>query len=126
MAKPGSGRWPQTRVELTAEERTELERIARLRVAPYREVTRAKALLMAADGHRNEEIARNVGVTARTVYNWRWDFQERRLESLCDRTRTGRPRRFSPGSPSGSSPHCLPEARGRDHGSAPEVIAPVG
>ena len=52
MGNERSGGWPAVPIELTAEERQELERVSRLRIAPYREVLRARALLFAAAGRR--------------------------------------------------------------------------
>lgn len=96
MGNEHSGGWPAVAIELTPDERTRLECISRQRTAPYQEVLRARALLSAADGERNRSIAHTVGVDERTVRTWRKDFVQRRLESLQDRKRAGRPRRFSP------------------------------
>lgn len=111
MGNGRSGGWPAVPIELREEERAELERVARLRVAPHREVIRARALLLAAAGARNTEIGRAVGVTQRTVFNWRQDFIARRVAALRDRARAGCPRRFFPRGPRGDGSHCLPEAR---------------
>lgn len=110
MGNAGSGGWPAVPIELTAEERRELDRVSRLRIAPYREVIRARALLLAAAGRRNAAIGRTLGISSRTVFNWRQDFIARRLAALRDRTRAGGPRRFSPRGPRGDRPYCLPEA----------------
>jgi transposase len=96
MGNEHSGGWPAVAIELTPDERTKLEGVSRQRTAPYREVLRARALLQAASGARNRSIAHAVGVDERTVRTWRKDFVQRRLESLHDRKRSGRPRRFSP------------------------------
>jgi len=45
------------------------------RTAPHREVLRARALLLAADGVANTRIASRVGVTAVTVRSWRARFE---------------------------------------------------
>jgi transposase len=96
MGTSRSGSWPEILIELTDEERTQLQKISRLRMAAYQHVQRAKALLMAADGVRNRDIGRRLDTGERTVLNWRKDFLLRRLESLSDRARTGRKRRFEP------------------------------
>jgi len=111
MGNEGSGGWPAVAIELTAEERKKLERVSRLRIAPYREVIRARALLLAAAGRRNIAIGRTLGVSSRTVFNWRQDFIARRLAALQDRARAGCPRRSSPCGPRGDGPYSLPEAR---------------
>jgi transposase len=90
------GMAPRLAIELTADERSTLEDRARQRVAPYCEVVRAKALLMAADGMRNVEIAAKVDSDPRTVSIWRREFRLRGIDSLVDRPRPGAPRTFSP------------------------------
>jgi transposase len=59
---------------LTDEQRVELERLAQSSSARHRTVQRAKALLLAADGVSNYEIARRVGVSANSVREWRSQF----------------------------------------------------
>lgn len=88
------GRRSTIQIRLTDEERSRLCRISRQRIGPYREVVRATALLKAADGERNTTIAKAAGVDARTITLWRRDFCDRRLESLRDKPRTGRPSSF--------------------------------
>ncbi|MBI2267809.1 MAG: helix-turn-helix domain-containing protein [Armatimonadetes bacterium] len=73
-----------------------MEERCRKRTAPYREVIKAKALLMADDGLRNVEITAHIGVDARTISVWRKEFLGRGRESLLDRPRPGRQRSFSP------------------------------
>ena len=90
------GRHPELPVELTPDERLVLSKLSRLRTAPYCEVVRAKALIMAADGARNVEIAAATGQDPRTVSILRKEFGERRLKALKDNDRPGGPRAFSP------------------------------
>ncbi|MCB1013154.1 MAG: IS630 family transposase, partial [Microthrixaceae bacterium] len=56
-------------------ERAELDRMARSSVLPYRCVRQARALLWAADGVANNEIARRVDATPDTVRRWRTRFE---------------------------------------------------
>ena len=84
------------RIELTPEERSELERRARRQTATRREVFRAQIVLLAADGLRNDEIAERLGTVRPTVSRWRKRFFEDRAAGLVDRPRSGRPRAFSP------------------------------
>ena len=56
-----------------------LERLAASRTVAHREVQRARALLMAADGVANTQIATLVGVTPVTVRSWRSRFQAQGL-----------------------------------------------
>ncbi len=63
-------------------QREALEVLARAWSAPHRQVQRAKALLLAADGVANTRIADEVGVTAVTVRAWRNRFAEAGLAKL--------------------------------------------
>jgi transposase len=55
-------------------QRAELERMAGATSLPHRQVVQAQALLWAADGVANEEIARRSGVDSDTVRRWRSRF----------------------------------------------------
>jgi len=92
MARP-----PRHRIELSGEERTELERVARAEKRPWREVQRARIVLYAAEGLADTEIAVRLDTSAGIVGKWRRRFFEDRLEGLSDMPRAGRPRRFPPG-----------------------------
>ncbi len=59
-----------------------LERLSVSRTAPHREVQRARALLLAADGVANTVIASVVGATPVTVRSWRDQFEQRGLSRL--------------------------------------------
>jgi transposase len=65
---------PAAPLSLTDEQRAVLERLARSTSARHRTVQRAKALLLAAEGVANYEIARQVGVSANSVRTWRSRF----------------------------------------------------
>src|SRR5215210_5693868 len=86
-----------TEIVLDTEERSELERVAALQKAPYRDVQRARLVLYAAEGLSNVEIAGRLDMSVRNVGRWRRRFAEQRLEGLRDQARSGRPCRFSPG-----------------------------
>ena len=81
-------------VTLTASERKLLKRWVRTPTAPYRQVLRAKVVLLAAAGHPNAHIAERLQVTGNTVRKWRRRFSQQGLVGLRDRPRSGRPRRF--------------------------------
>ena len=70
-------------------QRAALEVLARAQSAPHRQVQRAKALLLAADGVATTRIADEVGVTAVTVRAWRNRFAEEGLAKLGE-VRKGR------------------------------------
>jgi hypothetical protein len=62
--------------------RRALEDIARSRALPAQEVRRARALLLAADGVSNVDIARLCGVTPRTVSQWRERFRHTGVDAV--------------------------------------------
>jgi hypothetical protein len=84
------------RIELNDEERAVLESLARSYTLPYWQVIRAKIVLMAAAGMRNDEIAARLGCGRDVVSQWRKRFFEQRLVGLEDRPRRGRPSAFPP------------------------------
>lgn len=84
-------------VVLSGEQRQALERRAAAYSGPYRDVVRAKAILLAADGLSNTEIAERLGCSRPSVSTWRIRFCEEGIQGLEERPRPGRPRRFSPG-----------------------------
>lgn len=61
-------------LELSEDERTALEAMARSTSLPHRVVVQAKGLLLAADGIANNEIARRCDVTPNAVRRWRAKF----------------------------------------------------
>src|SRR5256885_1427662 len=68
-------------IELTNEERRALEARARKYTLPYRDVFRAQIVLFAAQGLRNDEIARRLNTRRDVVSGWRKRFFEERLAS---------------------------------------------
>jgi len=83
-------------IELTTEERALLERQARCYTLSYREVVRAKIVLLAAKGLGNDEIAARLDSRREIVSKWRKRFFEQRLAGLEERPRRGRPSVFPP------------------------------
>jgi len=83
-------------IELTGEERLALEARARKYTLPYRDVVRARIVLLAAQGLRNDEIARRLDTRREVVSLWRKRFFEQRLAGLEELPRQGRPAIFSP------------------------------
>jgi hypothetical protein len=84
------------RIELSDQERAVLESRARSYTLPYWQVFRAKVVLMAAEGMRNDQIAARLGCGREVVSQWRKRFFEHRLAGLEDRPRRGRPPVFPP------------------------------
>lgn len=74
-------------IVLSAKERGALESRARKYTSPYRDVVRAKIILHAADGLRNDQIAIRVDTSRQVVSKWRKRFFEARLDGLDDHSR---------------------------------------
>jgi transposase len=83
-------------IRLDADERRTLESIAKQYTSPYRDVIRAKIILYAAAGLRNDEIAARLDTPRQIVSKWRKRFFEQRFDGLEEQSRGGRPTRFSP------------------------------
>jgi transposase len=69
-------------LSVTDDQRQELDRVATSSVLPHRRVVQAQALLWAADGVANEEIARRCRVDSDTVRRWRNRFTDRGLDGV--------------------------------------------
>jgi len=83
-------------IKLTRAERRQLEALSRKYTSSYRDVIRSKIILYAADGLANDEIAERLDTPRQIVSKWRKRFFEERLQGLEERSRVGRPTRFSP------------------------------
>lgn len=71
-------------INLSAEERRSLEASSRKYTAPYMEVVRAKIILLASDGWRNDQIAARLDLPKSVVVKWRKRFFESRFDGLLD------------------------------------------
>lgn len=83
-------------ISLTSAERRELEARARRYTSPYRDVIRAKIVLLAATGLSNDDIGARLDTPRQIVSKWRQRFHRHRLAGLDEEPRGGRPARFSP------------------------------
>ena len=92
-------------VELTAEERVELERLVRRHTAGQQLAQRARIVLLAAAGLNNCAVARAVDVDVDTVRKWRGRWRRVRevpvaelsvTARLADAPRPGTPARITP------------------------------
>jgi len=79
-------------VVLDTEQRSQLESLAASRTLPHALVSRARIILMAADGMKNIAIAEEVGLTRLSVSKWRRRFIDQGIQGLHDELRPGRPR----------------------------------
>ncbi len=81
-----------TPLELTDEERAELERLLRTPTTEMRIARRAQGLLLMADAVPDVDIARLLGINDRSVRKWRERFEGTSvLDRLADAPRSGRP-----------------------------------
>jgi len=86
---------PKTPIVLSAEDQLQLNAIANSRSMPHGVVTRARIVLMAAEGHTNRIIAEKVFLSPQMVCKWRQRYIEQGLAGLHDELRSGRPRSIS-------------------------------
>ena len=89
-------RYSPFHIDLTREERRELEARARKYTSPYRDVIRAKIVLLAAEGLGNDLIAARLDTPRQIVSKWRHRFFDDRIPGLEEEPRGGRAARFSP------------------------------
>src|SRR3954454_24361805 len=78
-------------VDVPEADRRELERRARRKGAPAREVERARIVLLAADGMPGKQIAAIVGCAEGTVVTWRGRYAAHGLPGLEDLPRPAKP-----------------------------------
>jgi len=83
-------------IKLTREEREILEQRSRRYTLPYRDVVRAKIILLAAEGLENRTIGERLDLPREIASKWRQRFFRRRLAGLEEEPRRGRPAGFSP------------------------------
>ncbi len=69
-------------IELTAEVRATLTRLATSRRSQVRVAERARIVLLAADGWQNNDIAKKLGTTEKKVGRWRARFAERGMRAI--------------------------------------------
>jgi len=92
VALKGMGR----RVEVSDEDRRELERIVRAASSEVRMVQRARIVLAASAGLTTEQIAEQVGCGERMVKKWRPRYARDGIEGLKDAPRSGAPLTHGP------------------------------
>ena len=78
-------------LELTSDEREQLERWVRRRKSAQALALRSRIVLACSTGLTNKEVAVQLGVSMPTVGKWRSRFVELRLDGLVDEPRPGRP-----------------------------------
>ncbi len=83
------------RIELTAEQKSDLERWARGRTTSHQLVVRAKLILRCAEGLGTNDVATAIGLNPRTVTKWRTRFARGGTAALCDLPRPKTSRKLS-------------------------------
>jgi putative transposase len=83
---------PLAPLTVSQAERDELVSITRSRSMPQALATRARIVLLAADGQSNTDIAERLGLSMPTVGTWRKRYLAQRLPGLYDEPRPGGPR----------------------------------
>jgi transposase len=90
------GRKLSFQIELSAEERAELDRWQRTTTMQAGLTRRARAMLLLADGYPLKDVVVRCGMTGKIVRKWARRFLEERVAGLADRERPGRKPLFSP------------------------------
>lgn len=83
-------------IDLAPTDQEALEATARCYTSAYYAVVRAKIVLLAAKGLRNDQIAQRLDLPRQVVSKWRKRYWEEGVAGLDDRPGRGRPRSFSP------------------------------
>ena len=83
---------PLAPLTLSESERDELRSITRSRSMPQSLATRARIVLLSADGESNTDIAERLGLSKPTVGIWRKRYLTQRIAGLYDEPRPGGPR----------------------------------
>jgi len=83
---------PLAPLTLSESERDELRAITRSRSMPQSLATRARIVLLSADGESNTDIAERLGLSKPTVGIWRKRYLTQRIAGLYDEPRPGGPR----------------------------------
>jgi transposase len=83
-------------LQVSAEQRDELEDWAQSRSLPAGALFRARLILALADGMSYREIERKFGASAPTVSKWKSRFEEQGIEGLQGRQQGSKPRRATP------------------------------
>src|SRR5246127_3796296 len=77
------------RLSLSGEEHQELQRMSLSRSLPAGDVSRARVILMLADGGSYSEIQERLKTTAPTISKWRKHFLEQRIDGLMQERHPG-------------------------------------
>ena len=84
---------PFTQIVLSEEQKKQLQDNIKP-TTQYRFVQRINAILLAAEGQNNKQIAHKVGLSVVAVSHWRTRFARRGIEGLNDLPRSGKPPKY--------------------------------
>ena len=113
-------------IELTAEQRSELQRLARASGSAQQAVRRARIVLLAAQGQPNDDIAATLETSPPSVSQWRRRFARQGLAGLDDAPRSGRPIRLSADQLNVVLTQVTPPPKTRTRGSVRSRARPAG
>jgi transposase len=82
-------------IELTEEERAQLQAWARRPTSAQALAQRSRIVLLAAEGLKNTDVAQRLGITRKMATKWRARCATDRLDGLLDELRPGQPRTVS-------------------------------
>lgn len=118
---------PKVEIELLADERDELERLARRTRANRHVALRAKMILASASGLSDVAVAAKLRVNNVTVGTWRKRFAKNRLDGLYDEPRVGGPRKITDEQVEAIVVQTLETTpKGRTHWSTRKMAAKAG
>jgi uncharacterized protein YjcR len=106
---------PISQLDVTLEDRIELQRRFRAATAPQRESLRARIILLRAKGKKEQDIATELGVSMATVSKWSSRFELSGLDGLADKPGRGR----KPSLPAGKMEQVLTKVTQPPRGATP-------
>lgn len=123
---------PAKCIEVSEDDRAELERIVRSSMAEVRMVERAQIVLCAAGGHSARRIGQMLGCATVTAQKWRSRYEREGIVGLFDLPRPGKPLTYSSEerarliAKACTRPPETPEGQRRERWTYEELAAEVG
>jgi transposase len=84
-------------LQLSSQERSDLQQVLRSTNLPAGIVRPARVLLLLADGASFRRIQAQTGMSPRRALAWKRNWQQKGMDGLLDAPRAGRPKRLTPG-----------------------------
>lgn len=79
-------------LEISVEDRKQLEQWSSSRKVPSGLAQRARIVLLTDEGLQAADVGQRVGASVRSVYKWVWRYSKEGINGLHERKRSGRPR----------------------------------